>query len=77
MSERRFLMSVGSCAACALLSWSTTAHAQSTPTDETEALKKIEGQLAKSPRRPGKGEVVEAADGDVESDNDDIQEEAA
>jgi CarD family transcriptional regulator len=44
---------------------------------ETEALKKIEGQLAKSPRRPGQGEVVEAADGDVESDNDDIQEEAA
>ncbi|PTM40639.1 CarD family transcriptional regulator [Bosea sp. 124] len=44
---------------------------------ETEALKKIEGQLAKSPRRPGKGEVVEAAEGEVEGDNDDIQEEAA
>ncbi|SEG28838.1 CarD family transcriptional regulator [Bosea lathyri] len=44
---------------------------------ETEALKKIEGQLAKSPRRPGKGEVVEAAEGDADSDNDDIQEEAA
>jgi CarD family transcriptional regulator len=44
---------------------------------ETEALKKIEGQLAKSPRRPGKGEVAEVAEGDIESDNDDIQEEAA
>ena len=44
---------------------------------ETEALKKIEGQLAKSPRRPGKGEVVETAEGDADSDNDDIQEEAA
>lgn len=44
---------------------------------ETEALKKIEGQLAKSPRRPAKGEVAEAAENDIESDNDDIQEEAA
>jgi CarD family transcriptional regulator len=44
---------------------------------ETEALKKIEGQLAKSPRRPATGEVVETAEDDVESDNDDIKEEAA
>ncbi len=44
---------------------------------ETEALKKIEAQLAMSPRRPAKGEVVEAAEGDVEGDNDDLQEEAA
>ncbi|MBX9909819.1 MAG: CarD family transcriptional regulator [Beijerinckiaceae bacterium] len=44
---------------------------------ETEALKKIEAQLAKSPRRPAKGEVAEVADDDVESDNDDIKEEAA
>ncbi|OYX00285.1 MAG: CarD family transcriptional regulator, partial [Bosea sp. 32-68-6] len=42
---------------------------------ETEALKKIEGQLAKSPRRPAKGEVVEATE--VEGDNDELQEEAA
>jgi CarD family transcriptional regulator len=41
---------------------------------ETEALKKIEGQLAKSPRR-AKG--TEAADAEAEADNDDIQEEAA
>ncbi|KQU52773.1 CarD family transcriptional regulator [Bosea sp. Leaf344] len=44
---------------------------------ETEALKKIEGQLAKSPRRAAKGEASETADGDIESDNDDIAEEAA
>lgn len=44
---------------------------------ETEALKKIEGQLAKSPRRPAKGEVAEVAEGEADSDNDDIQEEAA
>jgi CarD family transcriptional regulator len=44
---------------------------------ETEALKKIEGQLAKSPRRPAKGEAAEAAEADADSDNDDIQEEAA
>jgi CarD family transcriptional regulator len=44
---------------------------------ETEALKKIEGQLAKSPRRPAKGEVAETAEGELEGDNDDIQEEAA
>ncbi|WP_439496274.1 CarD family transcriptional regulator [Bosea sp. (in: a-proteobacteria)] len=43
---------------------------------ETEALKKIEGQLAKSPRRAAKGEA-EAAESDLESDNDDLQEEAA
>lgn len=41
---------------------------------ETEALKKIEGQLAKSPRRVAKGEADAA---DIESDNDDLQEEAA
>ena len=39
---------------------------------DTEALKKIEGQLAKSPRRPAKGEAAE-----LEGDNDDIAEEAA
>ncbi|RDJ20898.1 CarD family transcriptional regulator [Bosea caraganae] len=45
---------------------------------ETEALKKIEGQLAKSPRRAAKGSEAEAeADADLESDNDDMQEEAA
>ncbi|AMJ61864.1 CarD family transcriptional regulator [Bosea sp. PAMC 26642] len=44
---------------------------------ETEALKKIEGQLAKSPRRLPKGAEAEAAEGDAEGDNDDIQEEAA
>jgi CarD family transcriptional regulator len=44
---------------------------------ETEALKKIESQLAKSPRRLPKGAEAEAAEGDVESDNDDMQEEAA
>ena len=44
---------------------------------ETEALKKIEGQLAKSPRRVAKGAEAEAAEGDAESDNDDMQEEAA
>ena len=43
---------------------------------EIEALKKIEGQLAKSPRRVGKGEVAEA-DAELEGDNDDLQEEAA
>jgi CarD family transcriptional regulator len=42
---------------------------------ETEALKKIEGQLAKSPRRAGKGEAAEAAD--AEEGDDDLQEEAA
>ncbi len=41
---------------------------------ETEALKKIEGQLAKSPRR-AKG--AEAADAEPDADNDDMQEEAA
>lgn len=44
---------------------------------ETEALKKIEGQLAKSPRRAAKGEASEAAEGEIEGDNDDIAEEAA
>jgi CarD family transcriptional regulator len=45
---------------------------------ETEALKKIEGQLAKSPRR-AKGSEAEAADADadVESNDDELQEEAA
>ncbi|WID99062.1 CarD family transcriptional regulator [Bosea vestrisii] len=42
---------------------------------ETEALKKIEGQLAKSPRRAGKGEAAEAAE--AEEGEEDIQEEAA
>ncbi len=42
---------------------------------ETEALKKIEGQLAKSPRRAGKGEAAEAAD--AEEGDEDLQEEAA
>lgn len=44
---------------------------------ETEALKKIEGQLAKAPRRLAKGETPEAAEGEIEGDNDDIAEEAA
>ena len=43
---------------------------------ETEALKKIEGQLAKSPRRAGKAEAADA-DADIENDNEDLQEEAA
>ncbi len=43
---------------------------------ETEALKKIEGQLAKSPRR-AKGAEADAAESEAEGDNDDIQEEAA
>ena len=42
---------------------------------ETEALKKIEGQLAKSPRRAGKGEAAEAAE--AEEVDEDLQEEAA
>jgi CarD family transcriptional regulator len=42
---------------------------------ETEALKKIEGQLAKSPRRASKAEAE--ADADMEGDNDDMAEEAA
>lgn len=41
---------------------------------DTEALKTIEGQLAKAPRRPGKGEAAEA---ELESDNDDMAEAAA
>lgn len=45
---------------------------------ETEALKKIEAQLAKSPRRANKASETDAdADNDLESDNDDMQEEAA
>jgi CarD family transcriptional regulator len=43
---------------------------------ETEALKKIEAQLAKSPRRATQGEAAEA-EAEIEGDNDDIQEEAA
>ncbi|WP_186420237.1 CarD family transcriptional regulator [Bosea sp. CS1GBMeth4] len=42
---------------------------------ETEALKKIEGQLAKSPRRAGKADAAEAAD--AEEGDEDLQEEAA
>lgn len=42
---------------------------------ETEALKKIEGQLAKSPRRAGKADAAEAAEG--EEGDEDLQEEAA
>ncbi|MGX1789824.1 CarD family transcriptional regulator [Bosea sp. NPDC055332] len=42
---------------------------------ETEALKKIEGQLAKSPRRAGKADAAEAAE--AEDGDDDLQEEAA
>ena len=42
---------------------------------ETEALKKIEGQLAKSPRRAGKADAAEAAD--AEDGDEDLQEEAA
>jgi CarD family transcriptional regulator len=42
---------------------------------ETEALKKIEGQLAKSPRRAGKADAAEAVD--AEEGDDDLQEEAA
>src|SRR6478609_1802321 len=44
---------------------------------EASAVKKIEGQLAKSPRRAAKGTEVDPADADLESDNDDLQEEAA
>ncbi|WP_293798421.1 CarD family transcriptional regulator [uncultured Bosea sp.] len=42
---------------------------------ETEALKKIEGQLAKSPRRASKTEAE--AEAELEGDNDDLAEEAA
>ena len=42
---------------------------------ETEALKKIEGQLAKSPRRASKAEAE--AEAEMEGDNDDLAEEAA
>jgi CarD family transcriptional regulator len=42
---------------------------------ETEALKKIEAQLAKSPRRAGKADAAEA--GEAEDGEEDLQEEAA
>ena len=42
---------------------------------ETEALKKIEAQLAKSPRRASKAEAE--AEAEMEGDNDDLAEEAA
>lgn len=49
MSERRSLVSIGSCAACALLSWSSvTAHAQNPTTNETDDLKK---ELARMEQR--------------------------
>jgi CarD family transcriptional regulator len=38
---------------------------------ETEAVKEIEGQLAKSPRRGAKAEMDAEADGDMEADGDD------
>ena len=38
---------------------------------ETEAVKEIEGQLAKRPRRGAKAEAGAAADGDLEADGDD------
>jgi len=46
---------------------------------ETEAVKEIEGQLAKSPRRGAKAEVDAEADGDMEADGDDaaVADEAA
>jgi CarD family transcriptional regulator len=37
---------------------------------ETEAVKEIEGQLAKSPRRGAKAESDAEADGDADSDAD-------
>jgi CarD family transcriptional regulator len=37
---------------------------------ETEAVKEIEGQLAKSPRRGAKTEAEAAAEGDVDADAD-------
>jgi CarD family transcriptional regulator len=43
---------------------------------DTEALKKIEAQLAKSPRR-AKGAEAEGADGDAEAASEDAQDEAA
>lgn len=46
---------------------------------ETEAVKEIEGQLAKSPRRGAKAEAGADADGDLEADGDDaaVADEAA
>jgi CarD family transcriptional regulator len=46
---------------------------------ETEAVKEIEGQLAKSPRRGAKAEAEVEADGDVDADGDDtaVADEAA
>jgi CarD family transcriptional regulator len=46
---------------------------------ETEAVKEIEGQLAKSPRRGAKAEMDAEADGDMEADGDDaaVADEAA
>lgn len=46
---------------------------------ETEAVKEIEGQLAKSPRRGAKAEAGAEADGDLEADGDDaaVADEAA
>jgi CarD family transcriptional regulator len=46
---------------------------------ETEAVKEIEGQLAKSPRRGAKAEVEAEADGEADGDSDDaaVADEAA
>ena len=46
---------------------------------ETEAIKEIEGQLAKSPRRGAKTETEAGADGDADADGDDaaVADEAA
>ena len=46
---------------------------------ETEAVKEIEGQLAKSPRRGAKAEATEADEADVEADGDEstVADEAA
>jgi CarD family transcriptional regulator len=44
---------------------------------ETEAVKEIEGQLAKSPRRGAKAEADVGADGDVDADGDADSDDAA
>ena len=46
---------------------------------ETEAVKEIEGQLAKSPRRGAKAEVEADAEADADADGDDtaVADEAA
>jgi CarD family transcriptional regulator len=46
---------------------------------ETEAVKEIEGQLAKSPRRGAKSESDAETDGDIDADGDDaaVADEAA